>query len=387
MGLRTMKKLKILELCHFSAGGCGVWARAKQESIELAKNGHEVLIISSNIEKGSNKIVSCEENLGSIKIQRYPAVKLGGESFMSWFDKKAAQKALEFRPDIIITHNYRHLHTTKALKLAAILRKQGHKCKVFLVTHAPFVEGNITTTKLQTAIVKFYDSFIGPFTLNKFDKILAISHWEIPYLLKAGAKKEKIVYLPNGIPQEFFSQKKVKEQNKILFLGRIAPKKKIETLISTIPHLEDKTLKIEIVGPKEEEYFARINSLITRLNVRDRVIISPPIYDIKRKIAKIDSCKVYVLASRVEGMPQSLIEAMARGKIVIGSNSIAIRDLIKDRENGYLFEFDDPKDLAKAINMALEPTRKNKALRKNAVKFVQQFRWDNVLNKLEKLFA
>jgi len=375
--------MKILELCSFSAGGCGVWARARQESELLAKNGHEILVMSSNLEKGSNKIVCSAENIKKVKILRYPAKKLGGESFMSWFGKKAIQKAIEFQPDIIMAHNYRHLHTTKALKIKKLLERQGKKCKVFLVTHAPFVEGNITRTKLQTLIVNFYDAFIGRANLNKFDKILAISNWEIPYLIKAGARKENIVYIPNGIPEEFFKLKKqAKEENKILFLGRIAPKKKIETIIESIPYIKDKNLIVEIVGPEETEYFNSLKRLIEKLNVKGRIIFSSAIYDLKKKIAKIDSCKSYVLASRVEGMPQGLIEAMSRSKIVIGSNSVAIRDIIQDNENGYLFEFNNPKSLADKINLA----PKNKKIGKQARKSVEKFDWRIIIKHIESLF-
>ena len=51
------------------------------------------------------------------------------------------------------------------------LKKAGKKCKVILVTHAPFVEGNITRSILSKLVVKFYDLTFGPLTINKFDKI------------------------------------------------------------------------------------------------------------------------------------------------------------------------------------------------------------------------
>jgi len=81
-------------------------------------------------------------------------------------------------------------------------------------------------------------------------------------------------------------------------------------------------------------------------------------------------------------MPQSLIEAMARGKIVIGSDSVAIRDLIKDKENGYLFQFNNPRDLARVIDLALSDSPKK--IKNNAKKSVQDFNWNKVINKIEK---
>ncbi len=374
---------KILEICPYSSGACGVWQRVKQESMELVKKGYEVKVFSSYFEKGTDKILPEKDNLNGISINRFPAKKLGGESFMNWdFEKEA----INYSPDIIIAHNYRHLHTTKSINVAEELRSRGKQVKLFLVTHAPFVEGNITRSKFSTLIVNLYDRLIGPRILKRFDKILTIAHWEIPYLMKAGAPEENIVYIPNGIPIEFFILKnQSKDENKILFLSRISPKKKVDTLISAIPFI-DKSVKIEIVGPKEEPYFTKIKSMINELNVLDRVIISEPIYNIKEKIKKIDSAKVFVLPSRVEGMPQALIEAMSRGKIVIGSDSIAIRDLIKDKKNGYLFEFDNPKDLAEKINQAIKNNNTNKVIKRQAKLSVIDFAWNKVIQKIESLF-
>src|SRR3989344_7071264 len=134
--------MKILELTNFTAGGCGVGARVLEESKRLSKN-HNVIIFSSNHVKGSDEIAKREEIIGKIKIIRFPVVKLGGESFMFWLNKEAEKEALKFRPDIIIAHSYRHMHTTKALKL-----RNKVKSKIFLVTHAPFIEKNITRSFL-----------------------------------------------------------------------------------------------------------------------------------------------------------------------------------------------------------------------------------------------
>jgi len=406
--------MKILELTTFSSGGCGVWARVKQESELFAKRGHEVMILSSNIEKGSNKIVASEDVIHSqespsvekpfettdyeptngvfarsiristtaddlsahpdgfhIKIFRYPGIKLGGESFMLWFKGDAFEKALDFKPDVIFVHNYRHLHTTKGLRLAKQL-----KIPCYLITHAPFVEGNITRTKFQTFIVNMYDRFIGKRTINKFDKILAISHWEKPALLRVGAEEARIVYSPNGIPEEFFIIPIYEgNSNRILFLGRIAPKKKIETLINAIPYIKDRKVEIVITGPQEKEYMNELRKLPNFKNVR----FFPPVYNLKEKISLIDSCKIYVLPSRVEGMPQGLIEAMVRGKTVISTDSIAIRDLITDGDNGYLFEFNNPKSLAEKINYAIS----NPIDGSDSIK---SFNWNILIKELELLW-
>src|SRR3989344_129994 len=134
--------MRILELCPYSAGICGVWSRVREEAKRLVnREGNDVRVFSSNLVKGSGEKAQKEEVIDEFIVKRFPAIKLGGESFMYW---RFTKEALAFEPDIIIAHNYRHIHTTTALKIAKILRKKGKHVKVFLVTHAPFVEGDIT---------------------------------------------------------------------------------------------------------------------------------------------------------------------------------------------------------------------------------------------------
>ena len=197
--------MRILELTNFSAGGCGVWSRVREEALLIAKRGHEVRVFSSNGVKGENSLAPSNEKLGNVEITRFPYKKLGGESFMYWdFEKEA----LKFKPDLIMAHSYRHLHTTKALKITKKLN-----CKIFLVTHAPFQRSD-SRSILQSMVVIFYDLFIGQRVLNKFTKVLPITKWEIPHLLSLGLREEKIMYLPNGIRKEFFSKTKIKEKRR-----------------------------------------------------------------------------------------------------------------------------------------------------------------------------
>ena len=374
--------MKILELTNFSAGICGVWQRVKQESELLARKGHEVLVISSNAVKGSNELASNTDKVNGFKIIRKPFKKFGGESFMSWnFEKEA----MNFKPDIIIVHSYRHLHTTKALKIVDKLGKQGKRSKVFLVTHAPFERER---GFLQNLIVWLYDFFIGSYTINKFDRIIAITKWEIPHLLNLGVKKEKVVYIPNGIPKEFFIQKKEREEHKILFFGRVSSIKNLETLIKAVDLINDNKISLEIVGLREEEYYNKLKKLVSELNLDNRIIFSPAIYNTKEKIKKIDSCKIFVLPSISEGMPQSLVEAMARQKIVITSNNKGNSDIIQNGKNGYLFETKNEERLAEIIDYCLDNKNKKdlEKVKKEAKRLVLKFQWSKLINDLEKLF-
>ena len=176
------------------------------------------------------------------------------------------------------------------------------------------------------------------------------------------------------------------EQNKIFYVGRISSIKNFETVIKALPLLKDKNVKLELAGPGEEEYFQKLKSLIKKLKLEDRVIFSPAIWDIKEKIKKIDSCKIFIIPSKSEGMPQSLIEALARKRLVIASDNRAAKELIQNKENGFLFPIGNEKALAHIIDRILLMNKKEKLkIQNQARESVKQFSWDKIAKKIENL--
>ncbi|MBU3906879.1 MAG: glycosyltransferase family 4 protein [Nanoarchaeota archaeon] len=373
--------MKILIVTAFSAGFDGLWARIEKETELLAGEGHEVYVFSSNIKRGSGEIEYApefEEKKG-VKIYRFKTYFHIGQNTFFW---NYTDRALKLYPDIIICHAYRQYYSTVALKIANRL-----KIPCILVTHAPFLEKGIRDWKLDI-IAWLYDRFVGRRILNKYSKIFTITKWEIPYLLKLGVKKENIIYMPNGIPEEFFKIGIKKPRNKlkkILFLGRVAPVKDIGTLIRAVKLLEKEKIILELVGPVEEEYGEQIKNLIHNLSIENKIKMPGPVCDLGEKINIIDSCDVFVLPSKREGMPQSLVEAMAREKIVISSNTQGGKEIIKDKENGYLFQIGNESELAEKISLGLQENDLNKQIAKQARKSVERFSWDKLIKQINNV--
>jgi glycosyltransferase involved in cell wall biosynthesis len=363
--------MKILELTNYSAGSCGVFARVKKEAVWLSERKHEVRIFSSNLEKGTNEIMPKEDKIGKVRITRFPSIRLGGESFMRW---NFVNEALKFKPDVIIAHSYRHYHTYLALKVAKLV---GAKC--FLVTHAPFTMN--TRTSISRLAVSLYDSLIGPKIINNFDKIITITSWEKIFLDKIGCKKDKIICIPNGIQEEFYSSKKSEGQG-LFFFGRVSPIKNLELLISA---MKDQPFSLDIVGPAEKKYKNKLLSQINE-NQINNVHFLPEIKDLKSKIRLFDHYEILVLSSKFESFGQVLIEAMARGKLVISSNAPGAKEIISNNKNGFLFEMGDIAQLRSLIKKVsnLSPSEKKK-IRAAAVKRAEEFKLENLMPKLEKI--
>lgn len=378
--------MRILEITEFSAGICGVWTRVLSESMEFVRRGHDVTVFSSDIEKGTDKRVCGHETISNVKIRRFKSTGVfwGMPSFAAkifsknptYFDFK--EELIRLKPDIVITHLLHH-HSLKAIMLCKQLN-----IPCMLVTHAPF---NVKRRFPLNLATWFFDnvSAVSPLisgnrALRQFDRVIAITKWETPYLLDRGVKKEKIAYIPNGLPEEFFKQKKSNEKNDVLFLGRIAPIKDIETLIKAVKELPE--ISFSIVGSAEKQYLERLNCII-KAGSLPNVRIYPPIYDLKRKIRLIDEHNVFVLPSKREAMPQALLEAMARGKICISSKTDGAKELIENGKNGFLFNIGDSSALADLIRKNLQGNRR---IESNAVKTAKKYRWKALIKSYIELF-
>ena len=373
-----MERKKILEICNFSAGISGVWSRVLEESKILSKK-NEVWIFSSNLKNEYEKAKS-HDKIGKIKIRRFPVkFRIGYALFFNFY-----KELLKLKPDVIIAHGFRKPYLNQVIRAKKELEKKGKKIKIFLVTHAPFLEEGLRN-KFIEFIIECYDFFYAKKILNSFDKIIAITKWEIPYLLKLGCKREKIVYIPNTISREFFNKKKVKKiKGKILFFGAINQIKNLETLIIACSKIKNCTL--DITGQSNKLYLDKLKKLARKLKVN--VEFNGPIYDIEEKIKKIDSCEIFVLPSKREGLPISLIEAMARGKIVISSDTEGGKELIENGKNGFLFKKEDFNKLASILRFCLDNKNSDyiRKIQKKAKEKAKEYS-EYYLNQLQKIIA
>lgn len=92
---------------------------------------------------------------------------------------------------------------------------------------------------------------------------------------------------------------------------------------------------------------AGLESEARQLDLSDRVIFLGQRNDVSELL---QGCDLFVLPSLFEGLPLSVMEAMAAGKPVIASDIGGVNELIRDGETGYLVPPGDTQALARSIN-------------------------------------
>jgi glycosyltransferase involved in cell wall biosynthesis len=143
----------------------------------------------------------------------------------------------------------------------------------------------------------------------------------------------------------------------VLVPARLDPQKGHRHLIQAAVEVPGATFLLAGDGSERKV----LNELAQSLGLGDRVVFLGYRGDIPALLA---ACDLVVLPSLYEGLPLSLLEAMAAGKPVIASRIGGVDELVANDENGLLVEPGDPHALAEAIRALLaDPERRRRLAR------------------------
>ena len=122
---------------------------------------------------------------------------------------------------------------------------------------------------------------------------------------------------------------------------------------------------------------------IKKRNLEDNVYMLGYRTDIRELIS---CCNIGILTSYREGLPRNIMELMAFGKPVIGTNVRGIRDLIKDDVNGYLVGINDDNQTVDKIKLLYNDKALLERMSKNAMLDSEKYSIDVILNVLLEIY-
>ena len=211
---------------------------------------------------------------------------------------------------------------------------------------------------------------------NRFfiDMNIAISEDILNNCVKNNLKAIKIY---NGIDTKKWKQAQGGARLfSIINVGRITYQHKgQDILIKALKECKDKGMKFvcNFIGGVYEydtHSFEYLKKIIEDLKLSEEIKFLGNRNDIPELLSQSD---LFILPSRYEGLPISLLEAMAAKLPVIASNVSGSTDLIEHKKNGLLFESENPLDLADKILYLYNNRGEMKLLAQNAYEYVQGF--------------
>ncbi len=242
-------------------------------------------------------------------------------------------------------------------------RLAGKKCKVKKVIYQAhgfhFYKGAprknwLVYYPIEKWLARYTDALI---TINHEDFELAKAKLKL-------RKKGKVYYVPGvGIDvSAYATEESVRSRKRaetglsgteivLISMGDLIPRKNYDTAIRAIAAAENPALQYLICGKGPEE--DNLKALAERLGVAGQIHFLGFRSDIKELLAAAD---IFLFTTRQEGLPRSMMEAMASGLPCVASRIRGNTDLLESTDGGFLCDADDAADFADKIKrLAADP--------------------------------
>lgn len=162
--------------------------------------------------------------------------------------------------------------------------------------------------------------------------------------------------------------------NKFLFLGRLGQRKGVYDLLEAVDRLvngeQRRDLLFYLAGDGEVE---EVSKLVAQKQLTANVQVLGWIGE-QEKLEWLKKADTMVLPSYNEGLPMSILESMAAGKVIISGRVGGIPDLVTDGENGFLITPGDVESLQKHIvYVATHPDEMIEMAKHNRQKIAEEY--------------
>jgi glycosyltransferase involved in cell wall biosynthesis len=243
---------------------------------------------------------------------------------------------------------------------------------------------------------------LGPRTLDKIrrremaccdaaDLIVTPSMTTANLLASIGIDERKIRVIPNGADLDAPCDRPADAPEQyLLYFGAGQRWQGIDTLLRAFARLADFTgLHLAICASNQSKQWRPYERLAARLGIAERIVwryaLDEPELAAWRQHALVSVAPLTDSPRNViQGCaPLKIVESMASGAAVVASDVPPVRELIRDRHDGWLVHPDRPAELARALRILIDHPDLAHSLGANARRTIEErFTWDRATNAL-----
>jgi len=364
----------------FTIGGSEV--RNHEVAKRLVKKGHEVHIIGAKFWKGKRDI-----EIEGVKIH-------GLHNYARLYNPQGKRKLID--PLILSS------------KIFLYLLKDDFD----LIDNASFVYFNCYTTKIvsllkRVPLIFTWHQYFGDYLLEYFGKLkgaiaiilestsakltkhnVAVSSYIKDELIRQGVHEKNIFVINNGADISLINSiKSKKKKYDLIFVGRLNYQKNLPLLVESVRLLSEEYPKIRvcIVGGGVEQ--KNIQRLVEKYGLNGNFHFTGELRDKKKVFEHMKSSRIFVLPSRLEGFPLTIVEANACGVPVVAARTKHndISEYVRNGENGLVAGL-NPVDFSDAIGKLLKDKKKVKFMSKRSILKAKEYDWDKIADRQEKYY-
>jgi len=347
-----MRILRVAQKLYPEVPGGGPY-HVHAMSRDQAAMGHDVTVLTVT---DDDSLPRREQRDGYTVVRRKPTVELLGNEISI-----GVAQFLRDADDFDVIHAHSHLYFST--NLTALKRRMGE-------TPLAITNHGLYSQNAPERLFDVYLQTIGQWTFNQADVVFCYTD-EDRKRVRAFDVDSRIEVIPNGVDTERFtpngptSDMIDHDGPVVLFVGRLVEGKRPQDAIKAISGVtQEKNAKLYMIGdgPMREELEA--------MSGEETIFLGQLAYDEMPAIYRAGD--VLVLPSRAEGLPRTVLEAMASGLPVVMSNLEQVAPIVDG--NGFLFPIGDTQKISVGIQEILDRDDKNPRKR-----IVDKFNWDETV--------
>jgi len=386
-----MKVLQVTEEIYPNRLG-GVGKHVYDLSVELINNGIDVKILVKNLQKNSE--VSDEVQLANNheKVER---------SIIKYTSLSDFYRLIStYRFDVVHFHQLgpRPLGYLQNDIAQFLAKKKGFKIvntphgAFDVLVHPPCVE----STRYPKLAMDLYLYHLTKISLKWVDKLIAVNPHQVKIMEILGIPKRKIELVPNGIQDYYFepgdkdlflSKYNLQDKRILLYVGRVAPRKRVSEIIEILPNIIKKheDVVLVVIGP-DKGSLRELQELTQKLELKRYILFLGAVSE-KEKIDALASAYLFINPSEYEAFGITVLEAMAQGTPVISSDNEGAKYLLENGKYGLLYPIGNKEELSRRILSLLDDERKAKEFANKGRKRAEEFKWKNIADKLIDVYS
>lgn len=401
-------KILMINKFYYIKGGSETYLFNLKKILE--KNGHKVIPFAMKDEKNEYSeyekyfINNIDYNKGNLLTKISNATKI----IYNFDAKRKLEELLQVeKPDVAHLHLFQHQISPSILKVLKkynipivytvhdlkpvclnykMLNNNGLCEKCISQSYIQCLKNKCVKNSYLFSAINVIEGYLHKYlkSYELIDIFITPSQFYKNKLIQAGIQNNKVVHIPNFINLEKFSPE-YESQDYFIYVGRLSDEKGIETLIKSMKYVKKSVLKIIGTGPLKEE----LEKLVFDEKIENVEFLGFKSGEILKNIIR-HSKFVIIPSEWYENGPMSVIEAMALGKPIIGSNIGGIPEMITNEINGCLFEPRDCKELSECINNLLKDESRLVEMGKESRKYVEKlyneaYHFQEIMKIYEKL--
>lgn len=235
--------------------------------------------------------------------------------------------------------------------------------------------------RLVQAILSAADTVVGV-SETLLEKVTAA----FPLLKLRGS-----VVMPNGAPLDMVEMARAEPPPKdlprpyLLTVGHVVYRKGMDLVIHALALAKAQGNRMNLVIAGDGPERSTLVGLADRCGVADQIrFVGNQSHE--QVLRLMHDCELFVLASRAEGMPLVIAEAMACGKAVIATRVDGVPEIVQDGETGLLVEPDNSHALSAALNrLHGDSVLRERLAAQGKYRALQAYNWETIAHRYLQL--